>query len=293
MDDLTIMAAQMARSVARGHPAEGRAALDAQYDIRKAVPDWADYALTRQIASERVASAYECRLDITYGDSAAEQLDIILPQRMAAHRPVQILVHGGYWRGGSRQDFRMLAQPLAKAGCIAVLIDYALCPEVSFSTLIAQCGKAVRWVVANMADYGGDVAHLHITGHSAGAHLAAMMAVQHPDLFRSVTTLSGVYDLAPIAGCFLQDEVRLQAADIAAFSPLYLAPVQAPAMLLAVGGNESQAFQWHYAQYGALNAACPGLAQEMVAGANHNSILDNICAEQTSLNERWLKLVAA
>lgn len=282
-----------ARAVANGHPAGDKAALDAQYDMRAAVPNWQDYADKRKIASERVAADYDCRFDIAYGDTTPERLDIILPRHIGAHLPVQILIHGGYWRGGSRQDFRMLAGPLAAAGCIAVVIDYALCPNVSFSTLVAQCDKAVRWMVAHIAEYGGDNGNLHVTGHSAGAHLAAMMAVQHPGLFHSVTALSGVYDLAPIGKCFLQDDVRLHVTEIAAFSPIYLAPPQVPALLLAVGGDETAAFHWHYQQYGKVNSACPGLRQELVAGANHNSILDVICDGNAMLNHRWLELIAA
>jgi arylformamidase len=85
-----------------------------------------------------------------------------------------------------------------------------LCPAVSLAELTEQCRRALRWVRANIASYGGNPENIHCAGHSAGAHLSTMLALtpEFSTCIRSVTGVSGVYDLAPVSCASMQADLR-------------------------------------------------------------------------------------
>ena len=281
------------------HPQLEGAALDAQYFMRGAVPDWKTW-LDGWAADSAVARArLPGTLDIAYGSSPEETLDVLLPPGDLPNGvPVQLLIHGGYWRALSKDDFSFLAPPLAAAGVISVVVNYALCPHVTMDELVEQCRRAVRWTRANIAEFGGDPDRLHATGHSAGGHLAAMLAAtpwgetraDGGPLIRTVTALSGLYDLAPVRRCFVQQDLRMTEDDVARNSPMFMALPQGTDLLLAVGADETAAFRWHTAAY-AEHCAQQGLACQTieVPGRQHYSVVNVLCDGGAALQSAWLK----
>lgn len=178
--------------------------LDAQYRVHGLVPNfqsyldhWADdsAAARRTLSHER---------NIRYGDSADEVLDLFIPEGRVADAPVQLLTHGGYWRVLGKDHFSFLAAAIVPTDAVAVVVNYALCPAVSFNVLVDQCRRAVAWTSRNIMAFGGDADRLHPTRHSAGAHLGAMMLATDwsrfpggiAPRFRSLCGLTGLYDLA-------------------------------------------------------------------------------------------------
>ncbi len=288
----------MLNDVAAGHPDLTGAALDAQYFMRGAVPDWQLYldgwAADSAAARERLGG----RFDIAYGPSPEELLDVIVPERPVHGAPVQILIHGGYWKALGKDDFSFLAAPLAAAGVISVVVNYALCPHVSMSELVEQCRRAVRWTRDTIAQFGGDPGRLHVTGHSAGGHLAAMMAAtpwerRHggdAPVIRSVTSLSGLYDLAPVRACFVQEDLRLTEQEVVDNSPMEMPLPPGTEMLLAVGADETEAFRWHTGAY-AQRCATRGLplVQMEVPGRHHYSVVNVLCDDGAPLQAAWLR----
>ena len=208
------------------------------------------------------------------------------------------LIHGGYWKALGKDDFTFLAPPLAASGIISVVVNYALCPTVTMTELVEQCRRAVRWTRANIAQFGGDPDRLHVTGHSAGGHLSAMMAAMEwgaarsggGPLIRSVTALSGLYDLAPVRACFVQEDLRLTQAEVTANSPLDQELPAGTDLLLAVGADETPAFRWHTSVY-AAHCASQGLACAAmeVAGTHHYSVVNVLCDETAPLQAAWLQ----
>lgn len=287
----------MVRAVAAGHPDVTGTALDAQYFMRGAVPDWQRYldgwAADSAAARERLPG----RLDIAYGASPEELLDVIVPPGLADAAPVQILIHGGYWKALGKDDFTFLASPLAGAGVISVVVNYALCPTVSMSELVAQCRRAVRWTRDNIAQFGGDPQRLHVTGHSAGGHLAAMMAATcwaerdgGVPVIRSVTSLSGLYDLSPVQACFVQADLRLTEQEVVDNSPMTMALPSGTDMLLAVGADETEAFRWHTRAYAHKcgSQGLPLVCME-VPDRHHYSVVNALCEKGSLLQAAWLR----
>ncbi|PCJ99372.1 MAG: hypothetical protein COA45_04860 [Zetaproteobacteria bacterium] len=117
--------------------------------------------------------------DISYGVDRLQKLDIYLPLgARAKKRPVHIFVHGGAWRIGDKKRFSKHAKLNTDNGIIFVSINYRLSPKVKHPAHVEDCARAVKWVYDNIGAYGGDINRIHISGHSAGAHLVALLGTQ-------------------------------------------------------------------------------------------------------------------
>lgn len=104
------------------------------------------------------------RLDV-YGPGAGKGADVIL------------FFYGGRWRSGRRREYRFVATALTALGFVVVLPDYRLFPWASWREIVADAAGAYRWVERHIADCGGNPRRVFLMGHSAGAHLAAMVAL--------------------------------------------------------------------------------------------------------------------
>lgn len=238
-------------------PALDRAALDAAYDNQRKIGREAFAAFLSECAqaSERARRQHRCVLDLPFGPSPAERLDVFGGGSSGA--PVSIFFHGGYWRMLDKRDFGYVANGVVPHGHVLVVVNYALLPGVRMDTLIAQCRRAVRWTCAHIEAHGGDPTRVNLFGHSAGGHITAMMladdgtaapdaidpdaidpAAIDPAAITGACSLSGIFDLDPIQRCFLNDVLALQDDEVQAFSPVRLPRrIHAP-LRLAVGQEE-------------------------------------------------------
>jgi len=144
--------------------------------------------------------------DVAYGEDPRQTFDVFAPTAPAgARRPVLVLFYGGGWDSGSKDIYGWAAQALAAQGFVVALPDYRLVPEVHFPTFIQDAAAATAKVAEVAATCGGDPARLGVLGHSAGAHLAMMIALDaryladigQPDLIRAAAGLAGPYDFLP------------------------------------------------------------------------------------------------
>ena len=123
--------------------------------------------------------------------------------------------------------------------------DYRLYPEVRFPTFVADGAAAVAWVRRNVGGFGGAPRQIHLMGHSAGAHIAALLALDRrylaaagvePGTLESFVGLAGPYDFLPLTDATLK---RILAADdMAATQPITFAGGSAPRALLLHGAND-------------------------------------------------------
>jgi acetyl esterase/lipase len=117
---------------------------------------------------------------------------------------VVVFVHGGSWRSGERSLYRALGDRLARAGIGVAIPSYRLMPLNPHPAQIEDLAAAFAWVYRNIAQRGGDTSRMYLSGHSAGAHLAALLALDEKYLkqfdldhtaIRGVIAMSGVYDV--------------------------------------------------------------------------------------------------
>ncbi len=150
---------------------------------------------------------YEVCTSIPYGSDARQTLDVYSPAD-AASAPVVVFFYGGSWQTGSKESYLFAAAALAKRGHVVIVPDYRLYPEVRYPAFLDDGALAVQWVKRNVRTYGGDPGRLFVMGHSAGAYIAAMLAIDdrwltHAGLspqadIAGLIGLSGPYDFLPL-----------------------------------------------------------------------------------------------
>ncbi|XP_055898041.1 kynurenine formamidase-like isoform X2 [Biomphalaria glabrata] len=171
----------------------------------------------------------DSELEISYGDSERQKFDIFYKKNAPKKgAPILIYFHGGYWQikeiGRTTSSFP--AVPLCNAGAIVIPVGYDLAPDVSLDTILLQAKKALHLVIklAKERQNSG----IYLAGHSAGAHIAAMMLMASlsqydafdSDLIKGAVLISGVYDLRPLVKTSNNEALRLSETEAWRFSPL-------------------------------------------------------------------------
>ncbi len=136
---------------------------------------------------------------IRYGPDVRHSLDIYVPKQRTGPLSVVVFFYGGSWRGGNRADYLFAADALTSRGYVAIVPDYRLFPDVRFPAFVEDGAKAVRWLLDHVAEFGGDPNRLYLMGHSAGAHIAAMLTLDERYLAAEgvpVTSIRGTIALA-------------------------------------------------------------------------------------------------
>jgi acetyl esterase/lipase len=191
-------------------------------------------------------AGYELISSVEYGADSRQKLDIYLPKNtntLGAAKKVIIFYYGGNWDSGERADYKFAAEALVSQGHIVVVPDYRVYPEVLFPELMVDPVTAAKWVKTNIKKYNGDANKVFLAGHSAGAHIAVMMAVNaeylatvslKPTDFAGVIGLAGPYDFLPLTSDTLKkifgpEDERWKS------QPINFVDGKNPPLLLAVG----------------------------------------------------------
>ncbi len=103
------------------------------------------------------------------------KLDVYSPRKADKPKEVLIFIHGGNWRSGKKSLYRFFGKGMARKGIVSVVIQYRLSPLTDYDGMAKDAALAVKWVKENISSYKGDSTKLFISGHSAGAHLAALI----------------------------------------------------------------------------------------------------------------------
>jgi acetyl esterase/lipase len=122
-------------------------------------------------------SARRVARDLAYGAAPRRKLDIYAPRAGATNRPVLVFFYGGNWDSGEKQDYAFAGRAFAERGYVTVLPDYTHTHEQPWPAFMEDAGAALAWVAAHIAEHGGDPARIVVAGHSAGAYIAAMLAL--------------------------------------------------------------------------------------------------------------------
>ena len=204
---------------------------------------------------------FDRRADVAYGAAARQRLDVYTPKN-AANRPIIVFWYGGGWEDGKKSQYRFVGAALAKAGYVAVLPDYRLYPEVKFPEFVHDGGAALAWVVSHAGEIGGNPQRIYVAGHSAGAHLAAMLAYDRsqldrvglpPGTVRGFIGLSGPYALDPNTHTYRA--IFGAPFALADWQPVQLAKAGAPPALLLHGEADPVAYVGHARKMAAALAA--------------------------------------
>lgn len=272
--------------------------LDLQYNNRARVPEHPQVLERWVLASEFARAHGSRRIDIGYGATPAETLDVFPTPR--ANAPVLVFIHGGWWRALDKSDHSFIAPVFNQAGALVVIPNYGLCPAVTIETIALQLTRALIWTHRNATLYGGDPQRIVVAGHSAGGHLAAMMlscdwrAIDPKlpaRLVRGALSISGVFDLEPVRHTpFLKADLRLTPASVQRLSPLRFPRPSGP-LFAMVGALESEEFLRQNQSIRDAWGAKSVPVCETVAGTNHFDVLHALADPQSPLHARALQLL--
>jgi acetyl esterase/lipase len=155
------------------------------------------------VAQVRVVADLDYVPSSEYADKK-DRLDVYIPAQ-AAKAPVIVSIHGGGLRGGDKSEQTFVGQRFASAGNVTVVVNHRLSPTVMHPAHIEDIAMAVAWVKRNIASHGGDPDRVFVIGHSAGAYLAALLALDPRYLAVHGLTPRDIRGFVPVSGFFYVD----------------------------------------------------------------------------------------
>lgn len=255
--------------------------VEQQYQVTRSIVDREALIADFIVRSEAFRRESPCRADLRYGPTLDETLDVFLPPARGVSAPVLVFIHGGYWYQFTKREWSFVAEALCARGAIVVVPSYSLCPGVRVTEIVRQMQTLMVWLQSNIAALGGDPERIHVSGHSAGGHMAAALATTdwagHYGIRSPVagcTTISGLFDLSPLLHCSLQSHLRLDDDEVTRLDLMARVPVKGFAIDCFVGSLETSEFHRQTADFATAWEAGGGEARHRaLPDRNHLTVL--------------------
>ncbi len=254
---------------------------DAAYDNRAAVPGFEDILAHWERAAKffRHDANFIGRFDLPYGDHPRERYDLY--KAFPPARGGVIFVHGGYWRALDKSMFTHLAAVYLTQGYDVAIVGYPLVDTTRVPDITKSVTKAIETIAKDMLD------PIHLVGHSVGGHLVARQicsdiaeGLNAARKIKSVTTLSGIFDLEPITKLQINEDIKLDQNSAKSESPINYAPLDI-LVNVWVGEDELQAF---YDQSQLLAKTWDNAQLYVAPSRNHFTILDILREPKSEVN---------
>lgn len=193
------------------------------------------------------SEGYKVEKSLAYGDDARHKLDLYIPAESEEPLPVIVFFYGGSWDSGNRQDYLFMGEALASQGFLVAIPDYRIFPNVRFPAFVEDGALALRWLTDDVGKFGGDPEKIIMMGHSAGAHIAALLVFDERYLraqglkaedFQAFVGLSGPYAFDPLA-YDSTEEIFATAEDADEARPVTFVSGKSIPVLLLHGGNDT------------------------------------------------------
>jgi arylformamidase len=267
-----------------------RAQLDAAYNNGAAVKERDAIIANWRERSAAVRQKHRGHLDLRYGDSPRERLDLFPAAEPDA--PTLAFIHGGYWQMNDKEDYAFFAESLLPLGINLAVVEYTLAPAARMDRIVTETHRAIHWLAEHLADYGADPERLYAAGHSAGGHLTAMAMPLRQ--VRGGIAISGLFDLEPIRLNYLNEKLGLDLAEAERNSPLLHLPPMAGELIVTYGTSELGELQRQSVEYAQawVEQGLPGHLLP-IDGANHFTILEQLANPSGTLTRALLRLTAA
>lgn len=271
-----------------------------QYSPSSCVPALASYLELYAARSREAERLCRCKKDLRWGQRPEETFDYF--PAAIPDAPLLVFFHGGYWQELSKNESLFAAPNCVANGIAFAAIDYALAPKARLETIVDQCRRAIASLHGQAKTLGFDARRIYVAGSSAGAHLAAMLLPEGwqadfglpAGVVAGAVLLSGVYDLEPLVGTYIDAALHLTAADVASLSPARLKPGRPVKTIVAWAENETAEFQRQSRSF-ACKLQTGGFPVSMleVAGTNHFDIVFELADPHTQLGRATIELLRA
>jgi arylformamidase len=270
---------------------------EVEYNNRARVPEhpqiFARWARDAEDYCSQAMQERRAELGLMYGSTLRQFIDLFAP-RPEVTAPLALFVHGGYWRSLDPSLFSHMARGLNAHGVAVAVVGYDLCPEVTIADIIEQIRHACLFLWLRTGQ------RMMIYGHSAGGHLAGAMVATDwqarypkapPDLIPAAYSISGLFDLTPLVGIPMAQDLRLDANDVQHVSPLFWPAPAGRVFDAVVGGLESSEFLRQSRTVAeAWGKAGMHTRYEAIADTNHFTVIDALVDPKSPMVGRLAEL---
>lgn len=248
----------------------------------------------------------ELARSVQYDAAHSLSLDIYAPKNAAAPAPVVIFFYGGSWRDGDRAFYRFVGEALSRNGVLVIIPDYRKAPAAIFPAFMEDAARATAWTRDNAASLGGDPSRVYLMGHSAGAHIAALLATDAKYLERwrikprelaGVIGLAGPYDFLPFTDPKVR-EVFGNERNWASSQPVNFVNGDEPPFLLLHGGSDQRVWQMNSEHLAArLSAAGEPVTLRIIPDVGHLGLINGFYSPRFSpvlaQSLEWMRVTAS
>ncbi|MFC1861520.1 alpha/beta hydrolase [Chloroflexota bacterium] len=250
--------------------------LNSQYNQLVLVPNQSVYAMQNRAKSAEVRKKLKCMLNVSYGPTLDEVLDIF-PAGLPG-RPIQVYHHGGAWTQSHKDDYSYIAESFVAKRVNLIIPNFSLAPKVTLDEIVRQNRAVIVWAYHNAGSYGGDQQRLYICGHSSGGHLAGMMMATDwqkeyglsGDLIKAATSISGMYELEPVRLSHRNEYLFLDERAANRNSPIRNIPGVRIPLVIGYGDGEHDEFKRQSDEFAvAWKNAGNSVSKIIMAGQNH------------------------
>lgn len=270
---------------------------EAEYNNRARVPEHPEIFVRWErdatLYRNEAAQAGRAELGLAYGAAARQIIDLFYPAGGGA-APLSLFIHGGYWRSLEPAMFSHVARGLNGREITVAVAGYDLCPQVTIKDIIGEMRQACLYLWRRFGK------RMLATGHSAGGHLAAAMLATDwkaldpntpPDLVPAAYAISGIYDLTPLCGVSMNQDLKLTPDDARASSPVFWKAPKGLTLDSVVGALESSEFL-RQSRLIADEWGKAGVATryEAISGDNHFTVIDALTHPESAMVERTVAL---
>ncbi|RUR31674.1 alpha/beta hydrolase [Vreelandella nanhaiensis] len=229
--------------------------------------------LTRQAAAGRELAKRYSPIALRAGDDPAACFNLFIPKGEGPW-PLMVFIHGGYWQELSNTATDFLAERYLARGMAFASLGYGLAPKTSIETMVAQCIQGLEAAYHALTESGGAWPIL-LGGHSAGAQLAYWVAANGNVPIDKLVLVSGVYDLTPLVGTYVNKPLGLDRENARALSPQFAALAQLPPCQVVIAENDPPAFRQQGHDFvAALRAASVQAKLLDLPACDHFDVLD-------------------
>jgi len=271
----------------------------AELDRAYTQSEWAPNS--REVLARQSARSAQVRAEFKYatyqyGPGADETLDAFSP--VGSGRPIHVHVHGGGWRSLSKDDVSFPAPMFTRAGAVYIALNFSTIPRVRLPEMVAQTQRAIAWIHTHADVLGGSPDRIHLSGHSSGGHLAALLMTTDwqalfglpSDVLKSGLLMSGSYDMGPVMLSVRRTYVSISKDEQDILSPIrHIEQLRSP-IVVAIGDRESPEFKRQAECFVDRAMQAARRAQLLrVDDANHFEVMDVFADPKSGLAQTALR----
>ncbi len=262
-----------------------------EYSPSSCIEDIEPYISAYVTKSEEARKKIGEGKELSYGAKPSQRFDLFCPENAEEKIfPLVVFIHGGYWQELSKKESSFAAPTWVENEIAFAALDYTLAPTASLHEIVKECQDAVSYMISEAKQLSIDANRIVLVGSSAGAHLAAMTAMEIP--VRAIVLISGIYELEPLVGTYINDALNLNSNETKELSPLHKDLRNFPESVICWGEIETEEFKTQSNEFSAyLRSQGNTTLTFEVEGKNHFDVVLELADISTEMGKKVLSFL--